>query len=310
MTLFVAAACGSPQRAPDSAESPQPATPDGLPAAEGALLSAATVDPAGLRCNAHQQWSTTLRAEARLTTQDIFEGLAGLGVAVPADKADAARRLVTDALFWRMVRTSLIEGNFNNLGVHAMKGRTTADGRPLLLFRAGYTPAPLHAESCFRSLVEHGGVRHVANLYSGPMPLADLDAAERKVVAERGGTYFLAREVGDARANWREGLREGEDAHAAARTAMEAVAAIVREVVRPGGNPASGHLMVHCGGGMHRTGMVVAVIERCLNGVDRTQWEAAYRRHVAWRSAADPGGFEAENVAFIEAFDCGLVANL
>ena len=58
---------------------------------------------------------------------------------------------------------------------------------------------------------------------------------------------------------------------------------------------------------MHRTGMVVGVIDKCVNGTSLQTLEDDYKRHVAWRSSADTGGYEAENVAFIKEFDCSLL---
>jgi len=32
-----------------------------------------------------------------------------------------------------------------------------------------------------------------------------------------------------------------------------------------------------------------------------------YRRHTAWRTPADPGGYEQDNVDFVTGFDCSLL---
>lgn len=303
------AACGAAVPAPPPgvrpAENPGDLTDDDVTDLRGA-----GIDPASLRCNGRQVWNPRLRAEAKATANEALVGLEGLGVTVAADKVDAARRLLTEAIQWRMVRTTLIDGNFNNLGAVPLSGLRTADGKPLLLFRTGFTPAPDAAGSCLRSLVSAGGVRHVTNLYAGVMPTADLEAEERRVVESAGGTYASARDGSEGSGNWREGLRQGEDAAAAHREAQVSVARVIRDLLQPGGKAPNGNVMVHCGGGMHRTGMVVGVIERCLNGTSAGRVADAYRRHVAWRSAADPGGFEQENLDFIAGFDCGLLSGI
>jgi protein tyrosine/serine phosphatase len=67
-------------------------------------------------------------------------------------------------------------------------------------------------------------------------------------------------------------------------------------------------VLVHCGGGMHRTGMVVGVIQRCINGVGPELIERQYKLHTAYRSADETGGFEKENVEFVQRFDCSLLS--
>ncbi len=270
---------------------------------EQALLTGHAVNPAALRCNSLRTWNPTLRAEAKAGAQTMLADLQTLGVPVPPEKADAARKVLTDALMWRMVRATIVDGDQNNLGVVAIKDVTTADGRPLLLFRSGFTSQPGRADSCVASLVA-AGVRHGVNLYEGPMPTADLAQAERQVYTQAGGSYFNVADDTEL-ASWRDELR---DDPASAQKAMAAVARVIREgILRPGGHEPQGHVAVHCGGGMHRTGMVVGVLERCWNGAPREVWERAYRRHVAWQSDAQPGGFEPANLAFIGNFDCALL---
>ena len=44
-----------------------------------------------------------------------------------------------------------------------------------------------------------------------------------------------------------------------------------------------------------------------INGADDGKIVTDYRRHVAWQSAEEPGGYEQDNVDFILGFDCGLL---
>ncbi|HAN30712.1 MAG TPA: hypothetical protein DCQ06_03870, partial [Myxococcales bacterium] len=85
------------------------------------------------------------------------------------------------------------------------------------------------------------------------------------------------------------------------------VAAQIKTLLRPGGKVPRGHLHVHCGGGMHRTSMFVGVIERCINASSVSDVIERYRQHVGWTDATHPGGFEAQNVDFIESFPCELL---
>jgi hypothetical protein len=290
--LLVLTACGA-----------QPRPDDALTAPEQHILADNAVNPAILHCNTLRTWNPTLRAEAKASAQVMLADLAKLGLAVPQEKTDDARRALTDVLTWRMVRATIVDGNQNNLGVVAVRDVRTQDGRPLLLFRSGFTPAPARADSCVQSLLA-AGVMHGVNLYQGPMPTEDLAQAEKKQYCDAGGTYFNVQDDPEL-ASWRDELR---DDPASAQKAQLAIARVIREgILQPGGHAPQGHVQIHCGGGMHRTGMVVGVLERCWNGAPQDVWERAYRRHVAWQSDAQPGGFEAANLAFIAHFDCGLL---
>ncbi len=296
LVLLLPLACAAPQRADDNT----------LTEDERALLASQGISAADLHCNSQRTWNPTLRAEAKAGAQAMLTDLTALGVTIPPGLNDASRKVLADALSWRMVRATIVDGNQNNLGVIEVKGVKTQDGKPLLLFRSGFTPRPGQADSCLASLLQ-AGVRHGVNLYQGPMPTADLAEAEAKAFTLAFGTYYNVQNDAEL-ASWRDELR---DDPAAVQKAMESVARVIRDVVLQRGEraPPQGHVALHCGGGMHRTGMVVGVLERCWNGAPQEVWERAYRRHVAWQSDAQPGGFEAANVAFIAGFDCSLLKN-
>lgn len=301
------AACGSAPAKPETVARVAGLAPalDGLLPAEQSAFAAAGVDPATLACVARQRWSQTLRPQAKFTADQILDELSRAAVVVPDDKRDAVRKKLIDTVFWRMVLTQLVDGDMHNLGASRLGELKDASGKPLVLVRTGFTPDPAQADSCVQSLVGKGGVRHIVNLYAGPMPTDGLEKAERAAVEAVGGTYYTARQ--DPGGNWREDLREG-DGGEAKRAAMAAVAQLIHsQVLRPGGQPPKGNVHIHCGGGMHRTGMVVGVIERCLNQLPAAQVADHYKRHVGWRSDKELGGFEPENLKFIEEFDCGLL---
>lgn len=281
---------------------------DGADTRTRRALQQAGMARADLRCNARQVWSTFLGAEATAAAAEAVEVLRRAGVALPEAALAPARKPLRKVMMWRLVRALIIAGDNNNFGVVPLPALRTAAGRPVLLFRSGMTPRPEEGDSCFASLVGRGGVRHVVNLYAGPMVTADLERAERKALQAGGGRYFLAREAPPAMSAWRDTLRHatGPDDR---KAAMVAVAKLINEqILRPQGAAPVGNIHVHCGGGMHRTGMVVGIVDRCLNRTPMAVLAADYKRHVGWRSAAQPGGFEADNLRFIAAFDCGLLA--
>ncbi len=280
-----------------------PATPDATTQA----LQNVGIERASLQCNGQRVWSSGLGAEASAATEQAISRLRAAGVTMTDEQLEAARKPLRKAMMWRLIRSLIVAGDHNNLGVVQLRGLVTDQGRPVTLFRSGLTPSPQSAGSCFASLIGAGGVRHVLNLYAGPMVTGDLEAGEQAALKAAGGRYFLARSAPARLRVWRDQLRHAKTP-ADRKAAMLAVAEIINsEILRPGGGLPKGNIHVHCGGGMHRTGMVVGVVDRCLNGTPTASLAAAYKRHVAWQSDARPGGFEADNLRFIESFDCSLL---
>lgn len=279
-----------------------------------ALLAQAGVAPEAIACNHDNRWGTGLRRDAKDAAEDLLSAL-GPALAPSADR-EALRPKLAGLVFWRMVRAVLLEGNTNNLGAFPLRGRTYlgADGRSrqVLVFRSGMTPDPDRAGSCFDSLLSGAGVRHVVNLFDGEIPAQDLSAKEGQAAARHGATYHTASDDPGAYGPWRDLLRKKTDdpqaAQAAAQKAEHSVARLIREqVLLPEGAPPRGNIHIHCGGGMHRSGMIAGVIERCVN---HEPWEVVrghYLYHVGYRDAAHPGGMEEGNLRFIQGFECGLL---
>lgn len=246
-----------------------------------------------------------MRGEAKATVDGVLAAVEKAGATLDEKAKAELRKDLVDKVFWRMVQTQIVDGELHNLGAVVVADRTLPDGRPMLLVRTAFTAEPASPDSCVQSLVA-AGVRHIVNLYAGPMPTEALEADERKAVSAAGGSYFTAREHPEA-TSFRENLREG-DSPETQKAAMQAVAKLIQEqILSPGGQAPKGHVQVHCGGGMHRTGMVVGVLERCWNRTPLPLVAEHYKRHVGWRSDRSPGGFEEKNLEFIANFDCGLL---
>lgn len=273
-----------------------------------ALLRQGGVEPQALACNRDNRWGQTLRP-------DSIEGAADIAALLPAPLSsdEALRKKLQGLVFWRMVRAVLIEGDNNNFGVIALRDRSYVDKdgvrRPVLLFRTGLTPAPDQPGSCFHSLLRAGGVRHVVNIFDGEIPVKDLVEAEARAAAAAGASYHTATdEAQGGYGPWRDALRKRYDDPSERAKASAAVARLIREqILLPGGQPPTGNLHVHCGGGMHRTGMIVGIIERCVNRTPQEEVEAHYRYHVGYRDPQHPGGQEEGNLKFLRDFDCSLL---
>lgn len=298
----------APARAQVQAQAKRPAA-----TYDPALLRRAGVDPAGLRCNHENRWGATLRGDAKEGAAELMALVGPSLVPLSEEQRGALQKKLQGVLMWRMVRAVLIEGNNNNLGVVALKGRQYTDAagkrRQVLLFRSGLTPDPAAEGSCFQSLLKAGGVRHVVNLFDGDIPARDLVEGEAQAARAAGASYSTAADEGaGGYGPWRELLRSHYDDEARRRQATEAVARLIKEqVLRPGGGEHKGNVHIHCGGGMHRSGMVAGVIERCVNGEAWSTVEARYRYHVGYQDEKHPGGLEEGNLRFIREFDCGLL---
>lgn len=277
-----------------------------------ALLREAGVDRAQLSCNSENRFGADLRNDSVIGAADL---VAAMGAAAPADAAARAelQDKLRSLLFWRMVRAVLIEGNNNNLGAIPLAGHTWTDAagkvHPVVVYRSGITPAPEADGSCFRSLLEHGDVHHVVNLFDGKIPVADLLAAEGRAAAAAGASYVTATDdQGTGYGRWRDALKEHYDDPAERDLAFRSMARLIREqILAPGGAAPTGNIHLHCGGGMHRSGMIAGLIEKCVNHAPMEQVLAHYRYHVAWHDDAHPGGFEPGNVAVLQDFDCALI---
>ncbi len=315
-------ACAGPQVAPDcpKCESAQP--PTGGSSSHQGTESAAThaaleaweadvrragLDPATFDCNPTNTWNPILRDEVTAATAAITAHVDETAPELDPDSRAHLLEEIEEIILWRAVRTVVLGGGHHNVGLVRVPSVKRADGQPLIIFRTGITAGPSDKGSCFRSLVEDGGVRHALNLYSGQMPTGDLDEAERATITEAAGTYFQARNADKGLATWREHLRENNSPEVHAEVSRTVARIINEEVLAPGGAAPTGNVHVHCGGGMHRTGMLMGVIERCLNSEDAETIAAHYKHHVGYHGPGDPGGFEQENLDFVMSFDCSLL---
>jgi hypothetical protein len=273
------------------------------------VLAEDGIDPDLIHCNRDRKWGGELRADAQAAVRDTMEVV---GKGLSAEERAAMEKKIYQVFFWRMVRAVLVEENNNNLGVIAIAGRSWTDDagnvHPLLVFRSGVTPSPEKDGSCVRSLMEAGHVRHMVNLFDGDVPVEDLVAAEGRVAKMYNATYHTATDAADGYGPWRDLLHSHYDDADARKQASLAVARLVKhEILEPEGAPPRGNIHMHCGGGMHRSGMVAGVIEKCVNHAPMAEVEAHYRYHVGWESQTNPGGAEENNLQFIRDFDCGLI---
>jgi protein-tyrosine phosphatase family protein len=158
------------------------------------------------------------------------------------------------------------------------------------VYRGSFLTANL---ACLEELVKERNVQSVVNLYRGELQSHfELADEEERAFESFGGrsylqilnyTYRLDRQTKDA--------------------LFQRVAEIVRVV-----ESAPGDVMVHCFGGMHRTGVLFGVMQKCLNHIPVDQVLNEYRCHTDWQSDERPGGASKDNETAIREFPCELLA--
>ncbi len=216
--------------------------------------------------------------------------------------SDEARGKAKHTLIGFLVRLLFECKRPDNIGATVLQGYD----KPVVLFRSGTMVGSEAPQSTLRNLIGKGNVSNVVNLYAGHFPLHDLIAQEATLCEQLGVPHHNERNANPPR-QWRKLLDNEEDYAANKERAMEIVSQVIKDILLPGGKEPDGNILLHCGGGMHRTGMIVGIIRRYCNNDAMEDIIADYKRHVAWKSDEDPGGYEELNVRFIREFDLGIL---
>lgn len=263
-------------------------------------------------CNRDVTWDKELNnysAEAAANIQALYSGyISNIG-----DKKDDLLSESKKIIRNLVIRTVLISGNNNNLGAFPLKDHYWTDEngkkRPLTVFRSAITPWPLKSDSCFRSLLKNGKVKYVINLYDGKIPIQDHIDMEKEVAKELGAGYFDTADPQLGGTSFRGLVKRKEDYQDPERKkkSVEELATLLNKTIFSYMKKPEGNIYLHCGGGMHRSGMVSGIIQKCVNKMDIKTIQEGYARHVGFQSDDDQGGFEELNLQYIKEFDCGLL---
>jgi hypothetical protein len=195
--------------------------------------------------------------------------------------------------------------NFNAMRLKGFSYQRDGRDKPLLVFRSGVLMDTDKPSGCLQSLLKHADLKHVVNLYAGRFPLHGFIAEEEQVARSKGATFHNEAKTGRS---WRDIIEKPEDYKKNFDQASKQVAKLINtQILKPQDQPPKGNILIHCGGGMHRTGMVVGILQRCINHQPMDEIEAEFKYHTHYRSAEQPGGYEKLNVQFIRDFDCSLI---
>ncbi len=273
------------------------------------VIASAGFDPYKLDCSSRVDYGDSLYSNAK----DVVAKIAQAWDVTPdAAQTKTAARTVLGYL----VRVNYQALGAQNLGVLAVKDHMVeADGvtHPLLIFRSGPFADAAEDGGCFDDLLNEAHVRHVINLYTDNFPFFDWIDAERARAESKGVSFFDDREhITDSEKPWRSLISEEETytPENVAYAQQEVARLIKTAILRPNGEAPKGNIIIHCGGGMHRTGMIMGVIQRCINGDSWESIDAEYRYHTNYISEDRPGGFEEINLRFVKDFDCSLLQGI
>ena len=200
------------------------------------------------------------------------------------DYALAGSRASDPALFEKTIVAELTE--HQNMGGARFR---FPSGIEKTVYRGSFLTANL---ACLDGLVKERDVRSVVNLYRGELQShLELAGQEARAFEAFGGRAYIQVLNYDYRLE-----------HQAKETLFRRVAEIARLV-----EAAPGDVMIHCFGGMHRTGVLFGVLQKCVNRVPIEQVLAEYRCHTDWQSAERPGGASQENELALREFPCELL---
>ncbi len=277
-----------------------------LRAQTAAVIAEAGFDPYKIDCSSRVSYGEDLYGNSKAAVAKIAKAWDATPDAKQNKKA--ARTLLG-----YLVRVNYQAFGGANMGAVLVKNHTVeSDGmsHPLVIFRSGPFADASVDGGCFDDLLNEAHVRHVINLYTDDFPFFDWIDAEKVRAEAKGATFFDDREhLTDSEKPWRSLISEEETytPENVAYAQQEVARLIKTAILMPNGEAPKGNIAVHCGGGMHRTGMILGVIQRCVNGDTWEQIESDYKYHTNYISDEMPGGYEEINLRFVKDFDCSLL---
>jgi hypothetical protein len=201
------------------------------------------------------------------------------------DYSVAASRDTDPVLFEKTIVAELTE--HQNMGGARFR---FPSGVEKTVYRGSFLTANL---ACLEGLVKERNVRSVVDLYRGELQSHLVLAEQEELSFESfGGRSYL--QILNYTYRLKNQTKEA---------LFQSVAEIIRLI-----EAAPGDVMIHCFGGMHRTGVVFGTMQKCLNRVPIDQVLDEYRCHTDWKSADRPGGASQDNETALREFPCELLS--
>ncbi|MBG07877.1 MAG: hypothetical protein CME68_03915 [Halobacteriovoraceae bacterium] len=243
-------------------------------------------------CDDNVHWSYTL-GKLRKTNFGEFERLVVLNVAETSNMGAAKFHFPSGVK--TVYRSSFLSGKI-------FSGKIPYDKIQKGIFPEGKVKGK--ARQCLQYLVENADIRQIVNLYDGSF--------KSKYVLSYWEKNNFLRSTKDKQGSFGHYTQiKGFDydlEERGAESIYKDVIAIIDQIASVPGNA-----LIHCYGGMHRTGIVFGVMQKCLNGPKNKSQNKKfvkevvgqeYKCHTDYQSAEKIGGYHQENMTVIEKFPC------
>ena len=243
-------------------------------------------------CNDKVRWSYTL-GKLRKTNFGEFERLVVLNVAETSNMGAAKFRFPSGEK--TVYRSSFLSGK-------VFSGKVPYDKIQKGTFPEGKIKGK--ARQCLQHLVKNANIRQIVNLYDGSFKSKYVLSYWEKnnflrSTKDKQGSFGHYTQIKDFDYDLEE---------RGAEPIYRDVIAIIAQIASVPGNA-----LIHCYGGMHRTGIVFGVMQKCLNGPKNKSENKKfvkevvgeeYKCHTDYQNAQKKGGYHQENMTVIENFPC------
>ena len=188
-----------------------------------------------------------------------------------------------------------------------LSGKIFSDKIPYEKIKKGVFPEGKvegKARQCLKHLVEKENIRQIVNLYDGSFKSKYVLSYWEK------NNFLRTTKNSQGRFGHYTQIKDFDydlEERGAERIYNDIIAVIAQIASVPG------NTLVHCYGGMHRTGIVFGVMQKCLNGPKNKSQNkkfmeevvaSEYKCHTDYENKKRKGGYHQENMTVIENFPC------
>lgn len=143
--------------------------------------------------------------------------------------------------------------------------------------------------ACLDELVKERGVQTIVNLYSGTLNSHNELAQQERLAFQSFGGHVYTNVL-----NYEDNFK---------KLSKQEIFKKLKEIINLI-ETSPGNVLIHCYGGMHRTGLVFGVMQKCLHKLPIERVLDEYKCHAAWESKEREGGYKKENETVLREFPC------
>lgn len=162
-------------------------------------------------------------------------------------------------------------------------------------------------QACLEALVNDNGVNRIVNYDELDWASArQLGEEEKEILlnANPNAQYIHYTDTYPERGTFQHKFKKGkgDTPEAKKKNIFDQVATIIKTV--QGSSQSDGNVFIHCYGGVHRTGVVFGVIQKCFNKVAIASILDEYRCHAGYVEGKNNGGVFEDNIVLLNEFPC------